>query len=44
MSANFLDVRFPPLISFGAEGGAEFLTDIVVTASGFETRNQNWSQ
>lgn len=44
MSANFLDIRFPPLISFGAEGGAEFLTDIVVTASGFETRNQNWSQ
>ncbi len=44
MSANFLDIQFPPLISFGAEGGAEFLTDIVITASGFETRNQNWSQ
>lgn len=44
MSANFLDIRFPALISFGAEGGAEFLTDIVVTASGFESRNQNWTQ
>lgn len=44
MSVNFLDIRFPPKISLGAEGGAEFLTDIVVTASGFETRNQNWTQ
>ena len=44
MSANFLDIRFPIKISLGAEGGAEFLTDIVVTASGFETRNQNWTQ
>lgn len=44
MSANYLDMRFPPLISFGAEGGATFLTDIVVTASGVETRNQNWER
>lgn len=44
MSANFIDVRFPPLISFGAEGGPEFQTDIVITASGRETRNQNWSR
>lgn len=44
MSANFIDVRFPPRISFGAEGGAEFQTDIVITASGRETRNQNWSR
>lgn len=44
MSANFLDIRFPPRISFGAEGGARFLTDIVITASGQETRNQNWSR
>lgn len=44
MSANFLDIRFPEKISFGAEGGAEFLTDIVITASGFEARNQNWER
>ena len=44
MSANFLDIRFPPLISFNAEGGAEFLTDIVIVASGAEARNQNWSR
>lgn len=44
MSANFLDIRFPPTISLGAEGGAEFRTDIVITASGAETRNQNWER
>lgn len=44
MSVNFIDVQFPPLISLGAEGGAEFQTDIVITASGRETRNQNWSR
>lgn len=44
MSANFIDVRFPPRISLGAEGGDEFNTDIVVIASGFETRNQNWEK
>lgn len=44
MSANFLDIRFPPLISLGAEGGAEFLTDIVITSSGQEVRNQNWER
>ena len=44
MSANFLDIRFPEKISLNAQGGPEFLTDIVIVASGFETRNQNWSK
>lgn len=44
MSANFIDIRFPERISLNAQGGPEFLTDIVIVASGFETRNQNWSK
>lgn len=44
MSANFLDIRFPEKISLNAQGGPEFLTDIVIVASGFEARNQNWSK
>ena len=44
MSANYLDIRFPPLISLGAEGGAAFSTDIVIVASGAEARNQNWAR
>lgn len=44
MSVNFIDIRFPPKISLGAEGGDEFNTDIVIVASGFETRNQNWEK
>ena len=43
MSANFLDIRFPERISFGAQGGPEFLTDVVILANGVEARNQNWS-
>lgn len=41
MSSGFLDIRFPVDISFGAEGGAGFETDIVIMASGAEVRNQN---
>lgn len=44
MSANYMDMRFPVDISLGAEGGAEFLTDIVIVASGAEARNQNWAR
>ena len=35
--------RFPESISFGARGGPEFATDIVVIESGREKRNQRWS-
>lgn len=44
MSSSFLDIRFPPLISINAIGGPEFLTDVVIVASGAEARNQNWSR
>lgn len=44
MSSDFLDIRFPERISFGAIGGPEFLTDVVIVASGAEVRNQNWSK
>src|SRR5437870_2530303 len=40
--AAFDEVQFPPAISYGAIGGPEFSTDVVVLSSGFESRNANW--
>lgn len=40
---SFLDVRFPVTISYGAVGGPEWRTDVVILDSGHEQRNQNWS-
>lgn len=42
--SDFHDVRFPLSVSFGATGGPERRTDIVTLGSGFEARNQRWSQ
>ncbi len=39
----FHDIRFPTAISFGATGGPERRTDIVVLGSGHEERNQRWA-
>ncbi|WP_088348509.1 MULTISPECIES: DUF2460 domain-containing protein [Rhodomicrobium] len=39
----FHDIRFPTAISFGASGGPERRTDIVVLGSGHEERNQRWA-
>lgn len=39
----FHEIRFPTCISFGAAGGPERRTDIVVLGSGFEERNQRWA-
>jgi len=39
----FINTRFPESISYGAMGGPEFSTDIVVINSGFEQRNINWT-
>lgn len=39
----FDDVRFPTAISFGASGGPERRTDVVMTASGREERNARWA-
>src|ERR1700744_5302125 len=38
----FVEVQFPPEISYGAKGGPVFSTDIVSTFSGHEQRNINW--
>lgn len=40
---TFLAERFPPKISFGANGGPGFLTDIVITNGGVESRDQTRS-
>lgn len=41
---SFHEVLFPTEISLGARGGPERLTDIVLTGSGREERNQRWSR
>lgn len=38
----FKRLRLPLCLSFGSGGGPGFRTDIVVTASGKESRNQGW--
>lgn len=40
----FIEVRFPSDIAYGSAGGPEYSTDIVITQSGYEQRNSNWSQ
>lgn len=40
----FKDVRLPPAIAKGAQGGPEFLTRIVTTGSGVEYRETKWSE
>ncbi|NBX02704.1 MAG: TIGR02217 family protein [Alphaproteobacteria bacterium] len=39
----FVDVRFPTDIAYGSAGGPEYSTDVVITQSGHEQRNSNWS-
>lgn len=39
----FHDVVFPLQLGFGAAGGPEFSTQVVVTGSGHEQRNSQWS-
>lgn len=41
---GFAEVQFPPDISYGSSGGPEYTTDVVISASGHEQRNVNWSQ
>ncbi len=41
--AGFHDVRFPLDLGYGATGGPEFSTQVVVTGSGHEQRNSQWS-
>jgi uncharacterized protein (TIGR02217 family) len=41
---GFHEVRFPDNIAYGATGGPEFATTVVVTGSGHEKRNVNWAE
>jgi Conserved hypothetical protein 2217 (DUF2460) len=41
---GFQEVRFPDNIAYGATGGPEFATTIVVTGAGHEQRNVNWAE
>jgi uncharacterized protein (TIGR02217 family) len=40
----FHEVQFPTDISYGSSGGPAYSTDIVITYSGHEQRNVNWSE
>jgi len=39
----FIETRFPTDIAYGASGGPQYSTDIVIMQSGYEQRNANWS-
>ncbi len=40
----FDEISFPLAVGYGARGGPQFNTDVIVIAGGYERRNQNWSQ
>lgn len=40
----FLNIRFPLDISYNAVGGPGFMTQVVATAAGYESRNQLWAE
>jgi hypothetical protein len=42
--SGFHEVRFPDNVAYGATGGPEFATTVVVTGSGREQRNVNWAE
>lgn len=44
MPNQFVEVQFPPNISYGSKGGPGFNTDVFEADSGEEQRNQKWSQ
>ncbi|MDA0307503.1 MAG: DUF2460 domain-containing protein [Proteobacteria bacterium] len=41
---SFEEIQFPADISYGANGGPMFMTDVVATLSGHEQRNSKWAQ
>ncbi len=41
---SFDEIEIPLHVSYGSSGGPAFSTEVVVIDSGFERRNQNWSQ
>jgi uncharacterized protein (TIGR02217 family) len=40
----FVETQFPTDISYGSSGGPEYATDVVISQSGAEQRNVNWTQ
>lgn len=40
----FDDIELPLRVQFGSNGGPSFSTEIIVIDSGYERRNQSWSQ
>jgi uncharacterized protein (TIGR02217 family) len=40
----FDEIELPLRVGFGSTGGPSFSTEIIVVDSGYERRNQNWSQ
>ncbi|MDE2030335.1 MAG: DUF2460 domain-containing protein [Alphaproteobacteria bacterium] len=40
---TFHEIQFPPDIAYGAQGGPQYSTTVVSTASGYEQRNSSWS-
>ena len=40
---TFHEVQFPTDIAYGAQGGPQYSTSVVITASGFEQRNSLWA-
>ncbi len=44
MTATFDEIELPLRVGYGSSGGPSFSTEIVVIDSGYERRNQNWSQ
>src|SRR5271156_1861110 len=41
---SFDEIELPLRVGFGSGGGPAFSTEVVVIDSGYERRNQNWSQ
>lgn len=41
---SFDEIALPLRVNFGAGGGPSFSTEIITIDSGYERRNQNWSQ
>jgi len=41
---GFHEIRLPVDISYGANGGPQFLTNVVEMASGYEQRNREWAE
>ncbi|MBS0235908.1 MAG: DUF2460 domain-containing protein [Proteobacteria bacterium] len=42
-SQNFLEIRFPTNISYGATGGPAFSTNVLTSHAGHEWRQPNWN-